>query len=754
MFRFCKIISGIVARIIFNALLITLSLFNNISSAATITATGSGDWNSTTEDAPWPGGTVPADTDDIVTDNNTITVTATAKCASIDLNPQGGGGSPTITVNTGITLTVTGNIVFRAQDGGSTATLNLNGTAVLKVGGNFTNHADGVFTAATGSIVEFNSSTANQSLNSAGDAFGELKINNTFSSGEVDLLTNAITINGKLTISNGTLDDNGLQITGNADNTFTMAASTGLILGSAATATTYPTNFTAANITINASATIKYNSDAAQTISGVDPYGNLDLVATAAVTKTLGAAIDVNGALTIGANNTLDVDNTSNYKITVAGNFTNNATFTQRAGTVEFDGSSIQHILGSSTTTFHDLTINNSSGNVYVTVNSTVDGTITLTSGDIRISSGKLLTIEDVDDPGISGGSTSTMIVGPVKKKYTSTTAITFPVGNGTKYLPVVITPSTTGAEEWKVEFRDAGHSTTAICGSDALDHKSTSEYWNIDRTNSVNAIVKLTWDASSGVDETKLTTLRIAHHSTSCTGQPAWEEATADITTDAAANTIVSDAALSAFSAFTLASTTSGEHNLPIELLNFIANSDGQIVRLAWTTASEINNDYFTVERSEDGLNFETIHLIEGAGNSNKQIDYTVVDENPIEGISYYRLKQTDFDGQYEYFPIVSITFNKTLFELINIYPNPSSKKATISFIAEAKDLVTLNIYNKLGQLIDEKTIKTINGINDFDIDITDYNKGTYFITLINSSNAILTSKLIKCSYLKDYFH
>ncbi|MBL4654531.1 MAG: hypothetical protein JKY33_01745, partial [Bacteroidia bacterium] len=652
--------------------LIFLCLFNNISKAATITAAGDGNWNSTTEDAPWPGGTVPATTDDIITDNHSITVTANATCASIDVKPAAGGGSPTFTVNTGITFTVTGNVQQSANNGGSSATLTLNGTAVLKVGGNFTNHADATFTAATGSIVEFNSSTANQSLNSGGDAFGELKINNTFSNGEVDLLTNAITINGKLTISNGTLDDNGLQITGNADNTFTMAASTGLILGSAATATTYPTAFTAANITINASATIKYNSDAAQTISGVDPYGDLNLVATAAVTKTLGAAIDVNGDLTIGANNTLDVDNTSNYKINVVGHFTNNGTYTQRAGTVEFDGGANQDILGSSTTTFHDLKINNSSGDVDVTVNTSVDGTLTLTAGDIVVASGKLLTIEDVDDPGFSGGSTSTMIVGPVKKKYTSTTAITIPVGNGTKYLPVQIAPNDANATHWLVEYKSSAHATATACsdGSTSLKYISDTEHHIVDRTSgTTDATIRLYWDASSDVEEANISSLRIGHYNS---GSDCWENANTTVSTNTTDDWI--EAAITSFSPFSFASVTSGEHfGLPIKLIDFSAVTDGQIVRLKWSTATEINNEYFTIERSEDGLHFETIHLIEGAGSSNKKIDYTVVDEDPIQGISYYRLKQTDFDGQYEYFPVVSVNFNHTVFDLADIYPNPA---------------------------------------------------------------------------------
>ncbi|MBN4052229.1 T9SS type A sorting domain-containing protein [Sphingobacteriaceae bacterium AH-315-L07] len=625
-----------VVRIVFNLFLIFLFLSNNTSIGATITATGSGDWDSTTEDAPWPGGTVPADTDDIVTDNNTITVTATAKCASIDLNPQGGGGSPTITVNTGITLTVTGNVVLRDNNGGSTATLTLNGTAVLKVGGNFTNHANAVVTAASGSTVEF-TSTSSQTLTSATDAFGNLTLSG---SGGTYTLQDVLDVNGDLTITNGTLA-------------------------------------------------------------------------------------------------------TGNYNINVAGHWSNSDVFTQGTGTVEFDGGANQDILGSSTTTFHDLKINNSSGDVDVTVNTTVDGTLTLTTGDIVVASGKLLTIEDVDDPGISGGSTSTMIVGPVKKKYSSTTAITIPVGNGTKYLPVLIAPNDANATHWQVEYKASAHATSTTCQGDVgIKYISNIEHHFVDRTSgTTDATVRLYWDASSNVTEAEISSLRIAHYNS---GDDCWDLGNATVSTNTTDDWI--EAAITTFSPFTLASNTNGEHTtLPIKLLDFSAETDGQLVRLKWSTASEIDNDYFTIERSEDGLNFEVIHLIDGAGNSFNQIDYTVVDEAPIDGISYYRLKQTDFDGQFEYFPVVSVNVKLKQFDLSGIYPNPAKNNVIIEFTAEEYDEVTMSLYNLMGQELIKKNITTKQGMNELGVDISNLTEGTYFIVMINQNNAVITSKLSK---------
>ncbi|HSV76459.1 MAG TPA: hypothetical protein VLH37_05450 [Bacteroidales bacterium] len=96
----------------------------------------------------------------------------------------------------------------------------------------------------------------------------------------------------------------------------------------------------------------------------------------------------------------------------------------------------------------------------------------------------------------------------------------------------------------------------------------------------------------------------------------------------------------------------------LPIELLSFSVNAGTESVLLNWETATETNNDFFTIERSTDVQNWEILGYVDGAGNSNKPLSYSFTDSQPLEGISYYRLKQTDFDGKYEYFGPVAAQF------------------------------------------------------------------------------------------------
>ncbi|NOG57815.1 MAG: hypothetical protein HND54_08790 [Bacteroidetes bacterium] len=123
----------------------------------------------------------------------------------------------------------------------------------------------------------------------------------------------------------------------------------------------------------------------------------------------------------------------------------------------------------------------------------------------------------------------------------------------------------------------------------------------------------------------------------------------------------------------------TDNEVTLPIELVYFTAIKEDAFVRLDWETSTEINNDYFTIERSINGIDFETLLIEKGAGNSNKPIVYQRFDKNPITGSNYYRLKQTDFNGDYKYFKVQMVNFKKGntsdySSKGIGIYPNPTN--------------------------------------------------------------------------------
>lgn len=185
----------------------------------------------------------------------------------------------------------------------------------------------------------------------------------------------------------------------------------------------------------------------------------------------------------------------------------------------------------------------------------------------------------------------------------------------------------------------------------------------------------------------------------------------------------------------------------LPIDLVYFDAMVIENTIQLTWITASEINNDYFTIEKSVDAKTWETLHTVNGAGNSSQMIEYSETDFNPIDGTSYYRLKQTDFDGRFEYFNIVPVKYSPSGEEdELSIFPNPINSGGTISInhnfnateeiLVVLRDLQGKEFYSKVH--INTNKNELIGFPIDYEIP-----KGIYFI-VATSENKIHSKKLI----------
>lgn len=180
------------------------------------------------------------------------------------------------------------------------------------------------------------------------------------------------------------------------------------------------------------------------------------------------------------------------------------------------------------------------------------------------------------------------------------------------------------------------------------------------------------------------------------------------------------------------LSVTYSGCAALPIELIKFEASvSKSNQINLSWQTASETNNDYFTVERSADGIKWEELFIMKGAGNSSSIIYYESVDPYPYPGISFYRLKQTDFDGQFSHSEIVSVQSKSNLRFQLAIFPNPVKDIATIEITNN--QMVGLRIFNMFGQDI-TKSIPTTKFSNYITLDFAEMPSGTYIIETMDS--------------------
>ena len=167
---------------------------------------------------------------------------------------------------------------------------------------------------------------------------------------------------------------------------------------------------------------------------------------------------------------------------------------------------------------------------------------------------------------------------------------------------------------------------------------------------------------------------------------------------------------------------------SFPIDLLFFEAYTIESAVELKWTTASEENNDYFTIERSQDGELWEFVTQTQGAGNSNYNIDYQYIDNQSLSGLFYYRLKQTDYDGAYTYSEIVAVKRNEMKEISMRVSPNPAINRIVLD--VEYASIQEIEIYNMMGQIVSSNVRITANGSDSYSLDISSLPIGVYIIS------------------------
>jgi hypothetical protein len=186
----------------------------------------------------------------------------------------------------------------------------------------------------------------------------------------------------------------------------------------------------------------------------------------------------------------------------------------------------------------------------------------------------------------------------------------------------------------------------------------------------------------------------------------------------------------------------------LPVELISFEAKYINQNVHLNWKTASELNNYGFIIERSIDKLTFENIGFIAGKGNSIEINNYNFIDNNLPFGHYYYRLKQVDFDGSFQYSHIieVSASFNPTSFSLSQNYPNPFNPSTTIQFSVAESGITELTVFNSLGQEIAKLYNQNAEKGVQYQIyfDASKFSSGVYYYKLTQGNNSLIKKMVL----------
>jgi autotransporter-associated beta strand protein len=642
-------------------------------------------------------------------------------------NPTGTAGSPA-TANTG--GGGGGGTQSAGGSGGSGVVIlrYLNSGALENVSGDnywtgtVTLLADNIITTTTGTLTVSGIISGAYALTKNGSGTLTFSNANTHSGGTA-LNNGKLNINnasalgasaGTFTINGGTIDNTsgGTITTGNHpqlwNQHFTFAGTNNLNLGAGAVSMSASRQLTTTANTLF--------------IGGVINDNTKSLTKAGAGTLAFGAQAVTINTLTINAGSLTSTSGTLN----LSGDFINNGSFIHNNGRVSFVGATSTSVTGTangtSTHNFYDVTINKS-GAASITVpagiTNQVNNSMTLTNGIVNQNG----TLNFLNGSSVSGANNTSYVNGQVVKY--GTQAFTFPVGASNFYRPISISAPAVNTDNFSAQYflSDPSSSYTHTSKDASIDHVGRAEYWILNRTGGIsNVSVTLSWNTtSSGVSN--LSDLLVARWDA---GTGKWKDhGNGGTTGNTTAGTIITNTLITSFSPFTLASSTSN-NILPIELLDFTAVLNDDIVNLNWSTATELNNNYFTVEKTKDGRNFEFVANVPGAGKSTTLKKYVAQDEKPYQGVSYYRLKQTDFDGKFKYSKIAVVDFLNDEYDL-RIYPNPTNAIITIEFLEQLSPQSTLvSLTNVYGQQL---SLNQIISKNQIKVDLSSLPSGIYFI-------------------------
>lgn len=545
------------------------------------------------------------------------------------------------------------------------------------------------------------------------------------------------------------------------NGTFQTAATAGFSGGAA----TSITSTNAPTITLGTSSTVEYNATAAQTITTRTDYANVAItnnsIKTAVGANTLSANLTINNTATFAA---------GNFTHNIAGNFINNTggTFTANNSTMNFNGTTGQTIgpAGGTISTFYILKVNDAA-NVTLLQDENISNTLTLSAGLLNTSaagSGLLVMQNGSVAPALTDASTS-FVNGPMQYQIVTaangSTSVNFPIGSNTGSTdcrPLVLTVShkTTVQYNYTAQANNAAASFLAYTLPATVDTVSGVHYWTINRTDAGgtsqpnldlngNQTIKIYFGTNDFVYEGSELTIVKNTSAASTTwfdiggttlnsGGGAWVNSGApqagSITSTSAPSTFTS------FSTFTLGSLLAGWNSLPVELLNFSAVLNKGKVDLNWSTRTEVNNRYFTIERSADGINFSnylTQNTKAPGGNSTVKLDYLKTDESPLAGTSYYRLKQTDNNGKNKTFNIVSVSALQNGVTFI-VRPNPNQGQFTVDFRGvENNHEVQVVLNDEHGKQVYANSFYSQDIINSVDIvPSSKIGAGVYFCSLV----------------------
>lgn len=695
--------------------------------------------------------------------NNNLTV-ASGRFRLQTANTLTVGGDVIIETNGEFEPNVSGTVANITGNVNMTGGLYDQNQGTVNVGGNFTN-SGGALTFDTGtSILDITGNYITSGGTTSNDFnTGTLDfVDMTISTGAATTVASpTITSTGTITVDNGSMTIDGAagtytfnNVAVNANGTWTTtAAYDPIINGNLANSGT----FTGCNSATGCDYTL---ASATGTITGSGIMASMsDFIlndgASYTNTNTGGVAITDRIATTSGAGTFINGTNgvmsyggtTGNFSVT---NFTASAS----PNTVTYNRATNNQVIEPTTDLmYHNLTIDKAGG-FDATTNAvlTINGTLTMTSGDLQMGGQNLIM---ADGATISGGSATSYIqdngAGTLRQLYTGAGAtLSFPMGDTDDYSPITsftISSATFGASPFlDFSITDANHPSrdvdnTAAGGDDdgTAAVAFISRYWTVSPSDITDPRYNTSYTyVDADVTGTEANMVGVVYRTPAGEAFMDWRvQGTVNAT-----NNTVTITNMDAFGdLYAMDNTTD---RLPIVLISFDAKTTESTVELGWVTASEENNDFFTIERSIDGRSFFPVLTIAGADNSDSLLYYNATDPNPFYGRSYYRLKQTDFNGQFDYSEIRSVLFTGIDENLdFKIYPNPISSSDVLIISVPSQFSVDGLAWSFLDS--SGRSVHVVCQVedNELHVDPSLLSKGIYLVKVTDGIQAV-TKKLI----------
>jgi hypothetical protein len=455
------------------------------------------------------------------------------------------------------------------------------------------------------------------------------------------------------------------------------------------------------------------------------------------------STVTINGNLLVSSGGKLDLSDgnnmTNDLVLNLKGNLVNNANIADIEignSAIVLNGNQPQTINCPESSIFSDLTINNTSGSAILLVNGlTIERTLNLQSGKIDLN-GKTITLGTATAAAsVIGANSNSYIIswdgsdnGTIIHNVPSLgSSYLFPMGDATGYTPfeVILNSGTLSNATLTGKVRPSTHPNLGTASH------YLSRHWIVEQTGITNPFYDVEYSYSSsdivGSDAFIYPAKYNAGGWQSC-NESGSDAMIGNGSVNSGSRTL-NWSGITSFSEFTGVGIGTA---LPIELLDFSAEPTSKVVNLKWITASEINNSYFTVERSSDGVVFKPVLQKPGAGNSNSVRNYSDVDTNPLEGVSYYRLKQTDFNGDFTYSEWVVVNFiGDQKISLETVFADRSTGNVFFRCNNPENQNININIFDAAGKMIHSSS--QFSGASNWSgsVNLGSLSKGSYIVRL-----------------------